>query len=149
MADDQTPEVAPAPDAAEAVATPPPRIEFARPADRMKVVQLEYPLTVDGAAVDAVIVRRLNGAQVTALLDALQAGGMTDNGMVAALTDQDVAVIDALDADDLAVLREAVFDFLPRTVRQGIEAVAREASLPGEALSPTSPPSSAGPSTTS
>lgn len=97
---------------------------------RLKTVQLEWPLEYEGQSIEQVTLRRLTGGEVAGLQDAMMAEGATDAGMIAAFADQPEAVIAALDADDFYALKDAVVDFLPRRIRQALEAVLAEETAP-------------------
>lgn len=97
---------------------------------RLKTVQLEWPLEYEGQSIEQVTLRRLTGGEVAGLQDAMMAEGATDAGMIAAFADQPEAVIAALDADDFYTLKDAVVDFLPRRIRQALEAVLAEETAP-------------------
>ena len=126
-----------------------PKISFAdKGRARMKTIDLDWPVVVDGVTIEAVTLRRLTGGEVAELQEGIERDGNDDNAMIAQFADQPVQVINALDQDDCEKLKEATFDFLPQSIRAGIEAAA--ASSPtGDPSSPKSPTPSSGAKATS
>jgi len=127
------------------------KIEFAKSEKaRFKDVPLEWPLMVDGVKLSHVTVRRLKAKEVAALQEGMQGGGIAEVDLVAMFTDQPAEVVGELDQDDLVDIKEVVFGFLPRTVREALEAEIKTAELQaGEPLQPTSPTPSNGAEKTS
>jgi len=126
-----------------------PKIEFAdKGRSRMKSIDLDWPLLVDGVTVEAISLRRLTGGEVADLQERMVADGGTDAAMCAQFADQPATVLCALDQDDLEKVKEAVFDFLPHRIREGIEAEAAS-SRTGDPSLLTSPTPSSGAETSS
>ena len=140
----------PAPTETPAEATKP-AITFAQKGrSRSKLHELEWPLTVNGVEVTHIEVRRLTGEEVADLQERLAQGGGTNEALISEFTDQPIDVINALDQDDIEDLGDVVYDFLPRRLREGMDALAAQEQSPiGEASSPKSPTPSNGAAPTS
>lgn len=123
-----------------------PRITFAQTGrERGKSVPLEWPLTIDGVELTEINLRRLTAGEVAGLQERLETGDGSNEAMIAEFADQPIAVLSALDQDDIATLGDAVWDFLPRRLREGIEEAAEmERSRLGAPSSQTSPTPSNG-----
>lgn len=91
-------------------------------ADRMATVALDWPLTVNGAEVASITLRRLTGGEVAALQEQMLGAAADEPALIAAFADQPSEVIAILDADDFLSLKERVVDFLPRRIRAALEA---------------------------
>lgn len=126
-----------------------PKVTFAEGGrSRMKSIDLDWPVVVDGITIEAVTLRRLTGGEVAELQEALSSEGSSDGAMIERFADQPAHVLNALDQDDFAKLKEQVFDFLPQRLREAIEA--EQASSPiGDLSSPKSPTPSNGAKTSS
>lgn len=107
-----------------------PVIEFANTASRILSVPLEWPLLIDGESLEAIIVRRLTGREVGELQELMGQESFSDEVMMEFFTDQPQAVIEALDQDDFQSVKAKVLDFLPKRVRDAMEA-AQEQYLAG------------------
>lgn len=99
---------------------------MADPKLKMKAVDLEWPVEVDGQTISQVTLRRLTGGEVAGLQDAMMGDGANDAAMIAAFADQPASVIAQLDADDFMELKERLVDFLPKRIRAALEAMARD-----------------------
>lgn len=86
-------------------------VSYTKP--RSMVIDLDYPLTVDGKLYERITVRRLTGAEVSAFFKSVEA----DPNVRLPMFDVPFAVIDALDADDSERVMEAMASFLPRALR--------------------------------
>lgn len=102
--------------------------------ERAKAIKLEWPLRLeDGRVIDEIWLRRLTGREVRGLQEAIMSGGDGDAAVIAAFATEGPEIIGALDQDDFMAVKAAAFDFLPRQIREALEA----ASHTGEALSGT------------
>ncbi len=128
-----------------------PAITFAQKGrSRSKSYELEWPLDIGGVELTHIEVRRLTGEEVADLQERLSQGGGTNEALIAEFADQPVEVINALDQDDIEELGDMVYDFLPRRMREGMEALAaQEQSSIGATSSAKSPTPSNGASETS
>jgi hypothetical protein len=102
-----------------------PVIVFEGADKRIKPVDLQWPLTIDGVTYRQIFLRRLAAGEVAAFIDKITAAGVVaDDAKVRFPIYIDVAgnaipemVIAALDDDDAFALDEAARDFLPRRFR--------------------------------
>ncbi|MBI1495412.1 phage tail assembly protein [Halocynthiibacter styelae] len=113
----------------------PPEVRFAdNGKSRERAVPLDWPLLVDGKEMSSITVRRLNGSEMIAFQEAMkeeaQNGDGSDGAMLEHFTGVSAHVLNCLDADDLLALKDAVFDFLPKTMRAGIEQEMARSQLP-------------------
>lgn len=90
---------------------------------RTASITLEWPLDLDEVALDVITLRRLTGGEVAALQETMMAGG-SEADMLAAFCDQPADIIAQLDADDYLELKARVVDFLPKRLREMMEAAA-------------------------
>ena len=90
---------------------------------RTATIQLDWPLDAEDAGLDKITLRRLTGGEVAALQELMMAGG-SEADMLAAFCDQPAEIINQLDADDYLELKAAVVDFLPKRLREMMEAEA-------------------------
>ena len=90
---------------------------------RTATLQLEWPLGRGETDLTEITLRRLTGGEVAALQEQMMAGG-SEADMLAAFCDQPADVIAQLDADDYLDLKAKVVDFLPRRLREMMEAEA-------------------------
>lgn len=105
-----------------------PSISFAGDKPRSLTIDLEWPLQLaDGRKLEVISLRRLTGGEVATLQTRLMEAEGRDEVMIAAFSDEPAEVIMALDQDDYMAVKAAAFDFLPRRLRQAIEAQAAEA----------------------
>ncbi|CAH1649641.1 phage tail assembly protein [Chelatococcus asaccharovorans] len=88
---------------------------------RSQTVALEYPLELDGVRYDAVTVRRLTVAEVSAYAEALTAARDADQPAPRfPMFDVPDAVLDHLDDDDAEAVNKVALDFLPRRFRDAV-----------------------------
>ncbi len=90
---------------------------------RIATIQLEWPLDFDETALTEISLRRLTGGEVASLQEKMMAGG-SEADMLAAFCDQPADIIAQLDADDYLDLKAKVVDFLPKRLRELMEAEA-------------------------
>lgn len=127
----------------------PPAVTFSQTGRaRSKDIPLEWPVIVDGVELKHITIRRLTGGEVAGLQERLEANN-TDEALILEFVDQPIEVLNALDQDDIATLGDAVFDFLPRRLRESIEAAAKAQFPTGDLSSETSPTPSSGEKTNS
>lgn len=93
--------------------------------ERTGTLTLDWPLSApDGAVISELTLRRLTGAEVAAVQDAIMGGD--ESKMLALFTDAPAELIDALDQDDRIELKKRMVDFLPRSLRAVLEAAQEE-----------------------
>jgi hypothetical protein len=83
---------------------------------RSQIVALEFPFEYDGRLVAEIVVRRLNTAELGAIVDRLGAD-FTQWDLFAAMTGMPVDVLRGLDCVDGAEVTEVAHAFLPRRLR--------------------------------
>lgn len=84
---------------------------------RSKTVPLDYPIEFGGKVYDSVTVRRLTGTEVGEFAEACRRGDKA----ILPMYDCPFEVIEALDADDAAIVHEVTNDFLPLSLQTGSE----------------------------
>lgn len=92
---------------------------------REKVIALEFPVEFNGDLYDEIKVRRLTGAEVARYYEQVQAGYRSPRPPTVDCPDE---VYDALDDDDRYSVEAAAIDFLPRRLREGIDALTSEST---------------------
>ena len=88
--------------------------------NRSVVVPLTYPVEYGDRTISEITITRMNGAQVVDFMNAVQENA---SGAHLPMFDVPQEVVDALDADDAEAIDKAVFDFLPRRLRQAGEQI--------------------------
>lgn len=83
---------------------------------RSQIVVLEFPFEYDGHLVAEIVVRRLNTAELGAIVDRLGTD-FTQWDLFAAMTGMPVDVLRGLDCADGAEVTEVAHAFLPRRLR--------------------------------
>lgn len=102
---------------------------------REKIIPLEFEVEFGGQVFSDIRVRRLSGAEVALYYEQVQAGYRSPRLPTVDCPDE---VYDALDDDDRYTVEAAAIDFLPRRLREGIDALTSEST---EESSPSSPAS--------
>ena len=102
---------------------------------REKIIPLEFEVEFGGQVFSDIRVRRLSGAEVALYYEQVQAGYRSPRPPTVDCPDE---VYDALDDDDRYTVEAAAIDFLPRRLREGIDALTSEST---EESSPSSPAS--------
>lgn len=102
---------------------------------REKVIPLEFPVEFNGDLYDEIKVRRLTGAEVARYYEMVQEGYRSPRPPTVDCPDE---VYDALDDDDRYTVEAAAIDFLPRRLREGIDALTSESTAESSLSSPAS-----------
>ena len=102
---------------------------------RERLIPLQFEVEFDGELYTDIRVRRLTGAEVALYYEQVQAGYRSARPPTVDCPDE---VYAALDDDDRYDVEAAAIDFLPRRLKEGIDALTSEST--GES-SPSSPAS--------
>lgn len=102
---------------------------------REKVIPLEFPVEFGGDLYTDIRVRRLSGAEVALYYEQVQAGYRSARPPTVDCPDE---VYDALDDDDRYTVEAAAIDFLPRRLKEGIDALTSESTEESSLSSPAS-----------
>lgn len=102
---------------------------------REKLIPLEFEVEFDGTVYTHIRVRRLSGAEVALYYEQVQAGYRSARPPTVDCPDE---VYDALDDDDRYTVEAAAIDFLPRRLREGIDALTSESTEESSLSSPAS-----------
>ncbi len=92
---------------------------------RSKEITLQFPIEFDGKTFNAISVRRLSGVEVQAYVERITAGHRSFRVPTIDCPDE---VFEALDDDDRYALEVAGLDFLPRRLREQVDALISESS---------------------
>nr|WP_066733803.1 hypothetical protein [Bradyrhizobium sp. CCH5-A9] len=92
---------------------------------REKIIPLEFEVEFGGQVYSDIRVRRLSGAEVALYYEQVQAGYRSARPPTVDCPDE---VYDALDDDDRYTVEAAAIDFLPRRLREGIDALTSEST---------------------
>lgn len=105
----------------DAVELPEMEIEFLNPADgEGKTIPLKRPLKINGESLTEIIVPVKLTGDLNSLAKSLSgAAGMPE--IIAAYCEKDIRIINALAFEDFDPLQTAVLDFLPPSIREGME----------------------------
>ena len=93
-----------------------PSITPAQPDRWTKTVPLDYPLIVDGTALDHLVLTRLSARALTDLLMEDDDAESLNRRVRAAVAGVHPDVLDALEGDDATRVMEAIRPFLPRAI---------------------------------
>lgn len=102
---------------------------------REKLIPLQFEVEFNGDLYTDIRVRRLTGAEVALYYEQVQAGYRSARPPTVDCPDE---VYDAIDDDDRYDVEAAAIDFLPRRLKEGIDALTSEST---EESSPSSPAS--------
>lgn len=102
---------------------------------REKVIPLEFPVEFDGKMIEAITVRRLSGSEVQAYIESVQVGYRSTRVPTIDCPDE---VFEAMDDDDRYTVEVAALDFLPRRLREQVDALISESSAESSPSSPAS-----------
>lgn len=127
MADDQTKE------GAADVAAPIEPVEKPKPvfddaSSREKLIQLEYPFTLDGERIEAIKVRRCSAGEISQYIEGLMNG---EGSLVPPTIECSDVVWDGMDDDDQTTVEEAAEAFTPRRLLKLMEKIEQQASSDG------------------
>lgn len=102
---------------------------------REKIIPLDFPVEFDGTVYSEIVVKRLTGAEVALYYERVQSGYRSPRPPTVDCPDE---VYDALDDDDRYTVEAAAIDFLPRRLREGIDALTSESTEESSLSSPAS-----------
>jgi len=105
--------------------------------DRVAIVALDWPLTVDGKLLTSVVVKRLTTKEVAAFLAKVQAAPDDEEARYPMFFDRDGGpisdeVFDQFDDDDSVKLNKVALDFLPQRFRPGATTISSSGPEAGE-----------------